>query len=216
MPRDKAIAAGTALSTHRLEALQDGMFAIVMTLLVLEFKVPEAHNQAELVEKLIELWPVFLAYAVSFANLSVFWVGQHLQFHYIEKTDRVMLWINLTFMAFVSLMPFTTALLSDHMAMRLTYVIYGVNLLAIGALSYLGWHYATLHHRLTDHDVTKALIDGVKLRILVAPMIGVLAIALSFFSMHLSLFLYLLVPIYYMTPGRVDRHWRQPAVPHEH
>ncbi len=216
MTPDKNIAAGTSFSTHRLEALQDALFAIVLTLLVLEFKVPEAHSHAELVEKLLELWPVFLAYVVSFANLSVFWVGQHLQFHYIEKTDRVLLWINLVLMALVSIVPFTTALVSEDVNFQLPYILYGTNLILIGLFSYLNWHYATLHHRLTDHDVSDALVRGIKFRILVAPVLSLVAIGVSFVSMPLSLALYLLLPVYYILPGRVDKHWRQPAVPHEH
>ncbi len=216
MKKNGGVAAGTALSTHRLEFLQDGVFAIVMTLLVIEFHVPEAHTQAELAEKLAAMWPMLLAYVVSFANLAVFWVGQHLQFHYIERVDRVMLWISLTFLMFVALIPFSTALVSEDMAFQLPYIIYGINLLVIGSLSFLGWHYATKHHRLTDHDVTPALIRGVKLRVKVAPAIALLAILLSFYSMRLSLALYLLIPIYYMMPGRLDRNWRQPAIPHKH
>jgi uncharacterized membrane protein len=216
MTQDGNVAAGTALSTDRLEFLQDGVFAIVMTLLVIEFHVPEAHSQAELAEKLFEMWPMLLAYFVSFANLSVFWVGQHLQFHYIERTDRVMLWINLAFLSFVALIPFTTALVSEDMAFQLPYIIYGINLLIISGLSYLGWHYATKHHRLTDHDVTPALVRGVKLRVKVAPAIALLAMIASFISMPISLALYFLIPLYYMMPGRLDRNWRQPAIPHTH
>lgn len=215
MSHNGGVAAGTSLSTHRMQFLQDGVFAIVMTLLVIELHAPVAHSHAELVEALSEMWPMFLAYVVSFANLSVFWVGQHLQFHYIERTDRIMLWINLAFLMFVALVPFSTALISEDMDLWLPYVVYGANLLCIGLLSFASWNYATKHHRLTSHDVSAALIQGVKRRILVAPLIGVLAIVLSLFSMRLSLFLYLLVPIYYMIPGRIDKHWRQVAVPHE-
>lgn len=209
-------AAGDYLSVTRTEALQDAVFAIVLTLLILEFKVPELAAGETLARALLALRPVAISYVLTFINLGVYWVGQHNQFHYIKMADRVFLWINLFFLMFVSLLPFTTALLGRYPDLRLPYAMYGLHLIAIGIIVYGQWSYATKHHRLTDHDVAPWLVRAVKRRILVAPAVSALAIAASLVSMPLSLFFYVLLPFYYIWPGRFDDLWRRPAIPHKH
>lgn len=204
-----------SLTTHRVEALHDGVFAIVMTLLVLEFKLPELTEGYHLSDMLIEQWPTFLSYVITFVNLGIYWVGQHTQFHYIRATDRILLWINIAFLMFIALLPLSTSLLSRFNDQPLPYVIYGVNLIVIGLIAYLHWCYATTHHRLTDHDVGPALVRGVKRRILVAPLVSVIAIACAFISMTFSLLMYVLLAIYYIWPGKIDEFWSLPAIPHE-
>ncbi len=203
-----------ALSTHRIQGLQDALFAIVLTLLVLEMRVPEGGGE-ELIHGLQELWPVYFSYVVTFLNIGVFWVGQHAQFYYIKATDRVLLWINLLFMMFISVLPFTTALLGEHPDEIITYVLYGLNLMVVGLFSYWHWAYAVHHHRLTNHDLTKATIRAVNFRILVAPFICLIAIAAAYINTSVSLAFYLLLPVYYIRPGKIDEVWRRTAVPHE-
>jgi hypothetical protein len=86
----------SGLSKTRIEALTDGIFAIAMTLMVFDIKVPAVAqmNQLNLRHELIQLWPRFLAYVISFVMLGVYWVGHHNQYHYIRSTDRPLLWIN--------------------------------------------------------------------------------------------------------------------------
>ncbi len=203
------------IKPNRIEALQDGVFAIVMTILVLEIKIPEVGTMHDLRVELMKQWPMFLAYFVTFINIGIYWVGQHLQYHYIKRTDRVLLWINICFLMFLSLLPFNTALMSHYGSWQLPYILYGLNLIAIGLLSYSNWCYATYYHRLTDHTVSLELIRGVKRRILVAPAFALLAVLASFFSIVPSLILYIVIAPYYILPGRVDKNWRQLAVPHE-
>jgi uncharacterized membrane protein len=204
------------LKPNRLEALQDGVFAIVMTLLVLELKIPEdLHGDGELWAYMRDLWPVFFSYVVTFVNLGVFWVGQHAQYHFIKYSDRAVLWINIAFLLLVSLLPFSTALLGRYGNDQVPCILYGLNVIAIGLASFWHWCYASHHHRLTSHDVSAGLTRGIKRRILVAPCVSVIAILASFLSPMLSLVLYLLLPIYYIWPGRVDQLWMRPAVPHD-
>lgn len=205
-----------ALPTNRIEALHDGVFAIVMTLLVLEFHVPEAESPQELAEGLFHLWPTTLAYVLTFLNLGVYWVGQHNQFHYIRMTDRILLWINILFLMLVSLLPFSTALLGRYPEWQAPYLLYGLNIIAAGVMMFLHWRYATKHHRLTDHDIEDAFVRGVAIRILFAPAVAVLAILMSFLSLKISLAFYVLLIPYYLLPGRIDKRWRKRAVPHQH
>ncbi len=206
----------TALTPKRIEALHDGVFAIVMTLLVLEMHIPEVTTHADLNAALWHQVPLFLTYVVTFINLGIYWVGQQIQFHYIDRSDRVFSWIHIFFLMMVSLLPFSSALLGRYADIQMASVIYGINLIVIGIVSWWSWTYATFHHRLSVHTVTDKLRHKVQLRILVAPVAALIAIGLSFYSMNLSLLCYLIILPYYIVPGHIDNVWRQAAVPHEH
>ncbi len=211
--------AQTFLKTNRIEALHDGVFAIVMTLLVLELKVPEMHGEwarAELMAALQKLAPAFFSYLLSFVMLGVYWVGQHAQFNFIRYVDRTALWINILFLMSVSLLPFTAAFIGHYLHDELAIALYGLNLIIIGLIAFVHWTYATVHHRLVDHSIPDAFVSGVKRRIAVAPLLCILAIVVSPLSTTLSLVIYALIPLYYIIPGSVDAIWRRPAVPHGH
>src|SRR5665213_174487 len=176
---------------ERLSTFTDGVFSIVMTLLVLEVQVPILSGVNDLPHALFAMWPVFLSYIASFINLGIYWVGQYNQFHYIRMTDRVAIWQQLLFLLFVSFVPFSTAFLGHYPEAQLSYLVYGANVTLIGLISYRQWCYATLHHRLVRHDIPKTLVTYVKYRILFAPVVCCFAMALSTFSIPLSLVLYL-------------------------
>ena len=105
------------LGRNRVEALTDGIFAVAMTLLVLDIEVPEvqqATGTANLPLKLLALVPKMLSYIISFIILGVYWVGHHAQLAFIHRADRPLLWINILFLLWVALVPFSTALLSEY------------------------------------------------------------------------------------------------------
>jgi uncharacterized membrane protein len=198
------------LGRNRIEALTDGVFAVAMTLLVLDIKVPELQQPlatAELPLKLVALWPKFLSYTISFVILGVYWVGHHVQLSFIRRADRPLLWINILFLLWVALVPFSTALLSEYSNTRLAIAIYGANLIAIGLTLALHWWYATTESRHVDPEIHPNLVRAAMYRTLMAPLVYVIAIGLSFFRAEVSLALYALVPILYILPGRIDIHW---------
>lgn len=197
------------LGRNRVEALTDGVFAVAMTLLVLDLKVPESQPpfaEADLPMKLLALWPKFVSYAISFVILGVYWVGHHIQLSFIRRADRPLLWINILFLLWVALVPFSTALLSEFAKTRIAIAIYGANLIAIGLTLALHWGYAAKGQHV-DADIPPSLVRGAMYRTLLAPLVYSIAIALSFFRAELSLALYALVPILYILPGRIDVHW---------
>jgi TMEM175 potassium channel family protein len=198
------------LGRNRIEALTDGVFAVAMTLLVLDIKVPELQQPlatAGLPLKLLSLWPKFLSYTISFVILGVYWVGHHVQLSFIRRADRPLLWINILFLLWVALVPFSTALLSEYATTRIAIAIYGANLIAIGLTLALHWWYATTENRHVDPDIDRGLVRGAMYRTLMGPLVYVIAIGLSFFRAEVSLALYALVPILYILPGRIDIHW---------
>ena len=112
--RDARGIARVTLSPHRLESLTDAVFAIVMTILVLELSVPaiaEGSAHAGLWSRLIDMWPKFLSYGVTFLMLGFMWIFHHRQFSHIRRLDNVFAWINIFALMFVALLPFSTSLL---------------------------------------------------------------------------------------------------------
>ncbi len=129
----------------RLAALSDGIFAVAMTLLVLDLRVPvrEAHgSEHALWRALVDLGPQFLTYLLSFLTLGIFWLGQQAQLHQLERGDRRMAWIHVGFLCAVALMPFSTSLLAEFVRFRLALGVYWLNLAILGAFLYASNEYA--------------------------------------------------------------------------
>lgn len=128
----------------RLLALTDGVIAITITLLILELRLPEgfgAFSDAELWGALLGLWPRILAYLISFAVIGIYWINHHAKFAHIVKSDRGLLLINLIFLLFVGIVPFTTTLIAENPDSVGT-AVYAGGMIACGlALAWL-WSYA--------------------------------------------------------------------------
>jgi uncharacterized membrane protein len=185
------------LSTRRMEALTDGVFAIAMTLLVLDFKVPtipEGLTVDALPKLILELWPNFFNYIESFILLGIFWIVHHRQCHYIKFIDRGLLWLNILGLMFIVLIPFSTSLVAEYGHVQIAAVIFECNLLAIGFLFYMQWWYVTGKHHLLDCDLSAETILLMKKRNLVVPIISLVAIGLSFFNADWSEVPYFAIP----------------------
>jgi uncharacterized membrane protein len=131
-------------SIERIGALSDGLFAIAMTLIVLEIRVPtlETHaTDADLAAALGDLAPRFVTYLLSFLTLGIFWNGQQTQLSYVERGNRDLAWLELLFLAIIALFPFTTSLLADHIDLRLALALYWLNIFLAGSALYVIWEY---------------------------------------------------------------------------
>ena len=185
------------MNTKRLEALTDGVFSIAMTLLVLNLKLPIRPNNLSssvFPELVLELWPDIINYALSFILLSIFWIVHHSQFHHIEFVDNKILWINIMGLMFIALVPFSTSLIAEFGDMQLAAIIFEGNLLGIGIMFYLNWHYATGKHHLIDSDLTAQEILLNKKKYLVIPFVSLVAIGLSFLNPNWSELVYFAIP----------------------
>lgn len=199
--------AAEGLSTTRIGALADGIFAIVLTLLIFNLQAPAAAaSEADLQRQLWALWPAFVSHVISFAILGVFWFGHHMEFHYIRRADRVLLWLNLLHLLAMALIPFSASLLGRNGRYRTAAVIYGLNLFAGSLSRYWHWSYATHGHRLVDPAMRPSLIRRVKRVFLAVALFYLVAIGLAFWSVPASLILYALLPLLYIRPAREDRH----------
>jgi uncharacterized membrane protein len=131
-------------SLERIGALSDGLFAIAMTLIVLEIRVPELsdHSDLGLLAALGTLVPRFVTYALSFLTLGIFWNGQQTQLGYIDRGNRDLAWLELLFLAIIALFPFTTSLLAENIDLRVALGLYWLNIFLSGSALYLIWSYA--------------------------------------------------------------------------
>ena len=151
------------ISPERLKALADGVFAIVMTLLVLQLGVPVAKGyskEIELLRELGKLWPEFLIYVLSFMILGVFWFMHHSLFSVVRMFDTTLVWLNILFLMFVSLIPFSTALAGKNGFVTVTAVVYGVNMLLIFNLGWAIWAFITGKRELVDKSIDAVMIRG--------------------------------------------------------
>jgi uncharacterized membrane protein len=197
----------TGLNTNRLVAFSDGVFAVAITLLVLNLQVPQIATGSELVSKVGALWPKLLSYALSFVIVGIYWVAHHNTFHYIKRSDRNLLWLNILLLMCIVFLPFPTALLGQYPEQRVAVIIYAGTLVITGLVLQSLWWYATSEYRLVDRTIDPRLVQRATRRNLTAPLIYLLAIGISLFSVPASFVLFFLVPVYYILPGRIDQHW---------
>jgi uncharacterized membrane protein len=191
----------TGLSKSRLEMLCDGIFAIVMTLLVLEIGVPshtEISGDEQLARRLLDMWPEVLSYAVSFALLASFWFAHHFEFGFFARTDRRHIWINILLMLAVTFVPVSTALLGEFYRYRLAVVVYAGNMALAGLLLFWNWWYATRGGRLTVEGFPERVRTAVSVRLLLYAMLFVLAMGLSWISTTAGLAVCVAVPVVYI------------------
>ena len=197
------------ISKSRLEALTDGMFAIVMTLLVLEITVPQISShepdvvRAELSKRLLDLWPKIFSYVISFIILAIYWRAHHRQFHYIKHSDGVLVWTNIMFLMAVSFLPFSTSLLGEYIDQQISVFIYGSNSIVIALLLYIQWRYATDHYRLVDKNLDPNIIRRLPRRVLIGILAYLVAIGVSFVNIQSSVFLFTLIVIPAILPNRI-------------
>jgi uncharacterized membrane protein len=150
-------------NAERLAALSDGIFAFAMTLLVLDIPTPPAeviHSERDLLHALVALSPKVVTYIMSLLTLGIFRVGQQTQLNHLDRSDRDLTWLHIAFLCAVSVMPFSTRLLSEFLSYRTALLEYWSNVLALGAVLYATWGYAVRRKLLRDdisYDVVAAI-----------------------------------------------------------
>lgn len=200
---------GDGISKSRLERLTDGVFAIVMTVLVLEITIPHlspTEISVELPKQLINLIPMILSYMTSFIILGFFWIGHDDQFHYIRRVNRPLLGISIFYLMFIALIPFSTSLLGEYGNQQISVLIYGMNLIICSFWNYVHWWYATKNHRLIDTNLDSYFIKIESIRYLINISMYVFAILISFINTNISTLLYIATPIYYLMPLQKNKY----------
>jgi TMEM175 potassium channel family protein len=160
-------------SGERLAALSDGIFAVAMTLLLLELHLPAReliHSEGDLRQALAALAPQLLVYLMSFMTLGIFWVGQQTQLNHLGRSDRDLTWIHLAFLFAVTLMPVSTRLLIEFLSYRTALLEYWGNILVLGGTLYFSWRYAT-KAGLIKEDIPAEVPAAICWRIVIAQLL---------------------------------------------
>ncbi len=197
-------------SIARIEALSDGVFAVAMTLLVLDLHAPAKEaiaSEGALLNALAALAPKLVVYLMSFLTLGIFWVGQQTQLNHTGRANRDLAWLHLAFLFAVTLMPFSTIVMSGFIAYRAALLLYWGNILLLGALLYATWSYAG-REQLLSAEVTEDIRQGVRGRIVVSQSLYAVGAALCLVNTYCSLAFIILVQLNYAIAPRLPWHRR--------
>jgi uncharacterized membrane protein len=202
----------------RIGALSDGVFSITITLLVLDLRVPQVAPGQTLADALFgeHLPGHLLGYAVSIVLSGIYWVGQHNMFFHIKGHDRILLWLNILFLGLVASMPFWTNLLVTYSQETLAVIAYAGILALIGLTLDAIWRYASHDHRLVDPNIDPQLVAFVHRRVLIAPIVYLISIAISFVSTTVAELLFAVVAVLYIVPNPLDHYHHQALNPVSH
>jgi uncharacterized membrane protein len=190
------------LRTTRMEAFSDGVFAIAITLLVLEIAVPSG-SEDDLLDAVLDQWPSYLAYLVSFATIGAVWLEHTVITEFLDRANSVLIRLNLLLLMVVSFLPFPTRLLGEYLGEdepeRVAVTIYGLNLLLTSVLVSVLWRYA-VRERLIRSDVADTDVKLLTRRL--APGLAgyVAVIVVGLFLPVLAVFAYLAIALYILLP----------------
>ncbi len=194
----------------RSKALADGVFAIVVTLLVLGIDVPSDHNFSKdgLFLFLERIGFQVFTYAISFWLAATYWLQHSAIMHYYRHGNRTVVWLNLLFLFPVTLLPFVTVLRTDYRYESLVTLLFGLLQIFIGLVLVALWNYAVSHPYLLTRQVGEDIQRTIRRRMLISPvLISLIAIPVSFISIHVSGLLFLSIPLYYLSHHDIDQNW---------
>jgi uncharacterized membrane protein len=198
-----ALPPGT-MPKYRVEALADGMFAVVMTLLILDIKLPEIAPPAtdpKLLTGLFDIKSKFLTYLVSFMVLGAYWLGHHFQLHHVQAVNRTLLWINLGFLLAVTFIPFSTSFMAEHTGLLTPLVVYAGNLMLLGLFLFV--HISYLHrHPALAANFSSAVFRAIVRRIYILIAIPVTSVAVGLVSPRLSILVYFGLLVAFRAPSK--------------
>jgi uncharacterized membrane protein len=192
------------MSLGRIEAFSDGVFAIAITLLVLEIHVPEEPENG-LGQALLDQWPAYASYVVSFFVIGIIWVNHHAVFDHLLRADRTLLFLNLLLLLWVGLLPWPTNLIATYMEQggadeRVAAVVYSGTMTAMGASFGALWSYASRHGRLLGETLSSAEVSRLTRRFTAGTPIYLLSMLVALVSAPACLALNALLAVYYALP----------------
>ncbi len=197
-----------SMSAGRLEALGDGIFSVVMTVLVIELKIPYVGGNSfhNFLSGLYEIRQELFCFFISFVVLGIMWFGHRMVFEYISKTNRYFIFLGVLFYMIVCLVPFSTKFLAANTLTWYGILTYGLNLSMCNMSLYTQWTYGlrrpTLHARIIPPEIRKQA----GFLFLISPVLYSIAIVFSFFFPWASIFIYFITPVLYLIPNKLDKY----------
>jgi len=197
--------------TGRIEAFSDGVFAIAITLLILDIKVPHMRDLTSaggLVQALLGLWPAYIAYLISFATILIIWVNHHRIFNYIKRSDDAFLFLNGFLLFLVVFIPFPTALLSEYLTSQYAHIvsaIYSGTFLMVAVALQLLWRHAAKDKRLISRNADHCFISNISKQYRYGPPLYLLALMLSFIWAPASIAMCFLLAVFFSIAGAITK-----------
>jgi uncharacterized membrane protein len=193
--------------TNRLEAFSDGVFAIAITLLILEIRVPPSMEHGGLGTALARLWPSYLAYLASFVTVGIMWINHHRLFSLIKRNDDMLMLLNLLLLLGISWIPFPTALLAEHLLEadgRIAGIVYASSFFGIAIVFNVMWRYVVRSKSVSDHlDV-----QGITRQYSIGPIMYGVLILIALWNPIACLLMSLLYGLYFALPPKL---WHRKA-----
>lgn len=188
------------MNKTRLENFSDGIFAIAVTLLVLNIKIPDAHGltNSGLNRALLAMLPHVLTFVFTFLVVGVFWVGHHRIFSFVKVLDSGLLWFNIIYLMFVAILPFPAAILSENPFLPSSIIMYCVSLTIIASMHFLFMGYIMSHKSVKNDILTKSVLRSGLKNAYVGPVSYIVAGLMSFINPYLSFAIILGVLFFYM------------------
>lgn len=192
-----------ASETSRIEAFSDGVFAIAITLLILEVRIPPV-SQTSLATQLLQQWPSYFAFLLSFFFIGIMWINHHRLFTHIKRSDNGLLILNLLLLLGVTAVPFPTAVLALHLrgpGARTAGVLYNGTYVVIAIFFNVLWNYA-VSRSLLDHEAGKEAARGISRQYALGPALYLVCLGLVWVSVAASLALNTALALFFAIPPR--------------
>ena len=189
--------------TSRIEAFSDGVFAIAITLLIIEVHVPAREHAETLGHELLRIWPSYLGYLTSFLTIGVMWINHHRVFTLIDRYDHTLIVLNLLLLLLIAFLPFPTAVLAQFIktdGARSAAALYGSTMVLIAIAFFAWWHYASGGRRLIAAAVPQEQLDAINRAFNPGTPLYVIALALAFVEPWASAAAFLILAVFYALP----------------
>ena len=197
-----------SLSSLRLEALGDGIFAVAMTILAIELKWPHLDDTSytTFLNAVHEILPGLLCYIISFIVLGIMWFGHRMIFEYIGKTNRHFIYLGVLFYMMVCLVPISTKFLAENHLQWGTILVYGLNLSFCNLALYAQWLYGINHEGLLERELPDEVKKEARFLFLVSPAVYAIAILFSLWLPIISIIIFIATPLLYILPNKLDKY----------
>ncbi|MCY7293072.1 MAG: DUF1211 domain-containing protein [Ferruginibacter sp.] len=199
------------ISTTRLENFSDGVFAIVLTLLAFQFKIPKFSHDASIVHnfnELLNIVPYLLGFIFSFFFISVFWVNHHHLYHAVKEANSTMLWYNIHFLFWITMLPFAITMVGDYPHVSLAAVSLGIVLFMASVAAYLLLRYSYVKSKLVDETLSNDSIQNGLTKNIIAVVVTFLGILIALKWVYVSYCIYFAVLIIFLIPQKMEKRIR--------
>lgn len=196
------------LSLDRVNALSDGVMAVVITILVLGIDIPTEHSftEAGLMSFFIKLEPSLIAYGTSFVMVGIYWIQNHVMFSFLRYVNRRLILLNLLFLFPVTLLPFVAKVKALYRYDALVVVIFAGAHILCGLILLAMWAYIVSHPELLVKPVTPQVTRSMALRILITPAVSLVAMGAAFVNIDIGTYIFLIIPFFYLSNHVVDSY----------